>query len=222
MHDEHDATTAMDAPTDDFYASSAHSERRKQIVAAAIEAFRRNAFHEVDASVVAEIAGLPVGVVTSQFPVWNGLVLTAAERWTGQRTAPLLPLVESHGTVAFLRRIVKSNAEDPALMRLLSALVNVAATPGHPMGQVLQDDWKAFYRLVADGLRRDVDLGREPDTMDPSRGAEQLVAIYEGLQLQSMVRPRMDVLDSYDRAVTRLRDGWGRPYTPPTWDLDVA
>jgi hypothetical protein len=28
-----------------------------------------------------------------------------------------------------------------------------------------------------------------------------------------------DVLESYDRAVTRLRDGWSRTYSPPTWDI---
>jgi len=214
---DHDS---QNAPADDFYAEPAHLELRRTIVAAAVETFRRRAFHETTLEAVAETAQLPLDAVTAQFPVWNGLVLAAVDRWTAERTSPLLPVMSSHGTVLFLRRIVQSNIEDPSLMRLLSALVNVAATPGHPLSELLQRDWSRFHRMVADGLRRDVELGREPSTMAPARGAEQLLALYEGLQLQSMVRPRMDLLDAYDRAVTRLRDGWGRPYQAPTWDLD--
>jgi AcrR family transcriptional regulator len=210
----------QNASPDDFYAESAHVELRRSVVAAAIETFRHRAFHETTLEAVAETAGLPLEAVTAHFPDWNGLLLAAVDRWTAERTSPLLPVMASHGTVLFLRRIVQSNIEDPSLMRLLSSLVNVAATPGHPLSELLQGDWSRFHRMVAEGLRRDVELGREPATMAPARGAEQLLALYEGLQLQSMVRPRMDLLDAYDRAVTRLRDGWGRPYAAPTWDLD--
>jgi hypothetical protein len=38
--------------------------------------------------------------------------------------------------------------------------------------------------------------------------------------MQSMVRPRMDLLASYDRAVTRLRAGWSQSYAEQVWDLD--
>lgn len=41
------------------------------------------------------------------------------------------------------------------------------------------------------------------------------------LHLQSMVWPGMNLLDSFDRAVTRMRDGWARTYTPPVWDLEL-
>lgn len=55
--------------------------------------------------------------------------------------------------------------------------------------------------------------------MEPARGAEQLIALYEGLQMQSMVRPGMDLLEAYDPAITRLRAGWSQAYVAPVWDL---
>jgi hypothetical protein len=76
-----------------------------------------------------------------------------------------------------------------------------------------------FHAHVQRTLAHDIEVGREPTTMNPASGAEQLIAMYEGLQLQSMLRPNMNVLESYDRAVTRLRDGWSRTYSPPTWDI---
>jgi hypothetical protein len=38
--------------------------------------------------------------------------------------------------------------------------------------------------------------------------------------MQSMVRPEMDLLASYDRGVTRLRVGWSQDYVEQIWDLD--
>ncbi|NRD27430.1 TetR family transcriptional regulator [Frigoribacterium sp. VKM Ac-2836] len=227
IHETHpessDAPTATTTtPATPFGAPSAAVERRIAIVEAAMRVFSEHAFHEASFELVARAVDLPVKTVRDEFTHWNGLVLATVDLWVGRRTRPLLPLVETHGTIALLRAIVVANAAEPALMRLLSATVNVAATPGHPLAPLLHDQWQQFYRLIHTSLVRDVDLGREPETMQPARGAEQLIALYEGLQLQSMVRRDMDVLDSFDRAITRLRAGWGSVYVPPAWDLELV
>lgn len=191
---------------------------RVAIVDGAIAAFRQHAFHQVTSEHVAAAAGATTEVVLAQFPSWDGMVMAVVDRWNAQRMRPLLPLID-HGAVLFLRGIVKANVDDPALMRFLTATVNIAATPGHPMASHLHHEWHRFHSLVKTTLEADIDKGREPKTMEPGRGAEQLIALYEGLQLQSMVRPGMNLLDAYDRAVTRLRDGWSHTYTPPVWDL---
>ncbi|GAA4681042.1 TetR/AcrR family transcriptional regulator [Frondihabitans cladoniiphilus] len=195
-------------------------EVRIAVVEAAIRVFRRHALHEASPQLVAVEAGLPLAEVTGQFPSWNGLILAAIDRWNVKRMQPIMPLAAKYGTVVFLRGIVQANVDDPDLMRLLTAVINIAATPGHPMSAPLQSDWRDFHQLVQRNLARDIELGREPATMEPARGAEQLIALYEGLQLQALVRRDMDLLDSYDRAVTRLRHGWTRSYKAPTWTLD--
>lgn len=195
------------------------TETRVRIVEAVITAFRTRAFHETTFAVVAEIAALPLETVQGFFPRWDGLVMAAVDRWNAERMQPVLPLLRTHGTVGFLRGIVEQNVQDASLMRLLTSLLNVAATPGHPMAPTLQHEWHKFHALVLRGLVADVEIGREPNTMQPERGAEQLIAMYEGLQMQSMVRPRMDVLASYDRAVARLRAGWSHAYGDQVWDL---
>lgn len=192
---------------------------RVAIVDGAITAFRQHAFHQVTPDHVASEVGVNAAVLLTQFPSWDGLVMAVVDRWNAQRMRPLLPLLE-RGAVLFLRSIVQANVDDPALMRFLAATVNIAATPGHPMATHLHHEWHRFHTLVRDTLIEDIREGREPNTMEPSRGAEQLIALYEGLQLQSMVRPGMHLLDAYDRAVTRLRDGWTHAYTAPVWDIE--
>ena len=150
------------------------------------------------------------------------LYLDAIDRWNEDRTVPLMPLAEQHGTIRFLRAIVTANVADPSLMRFLTATLNIAASPEHPLAPMLHIRWRRFHGFVQQSLMQDIAAGREPHTMEPSRGAEQLLATYEGLQLQSMVRPEMDLLESFDRAVTRLREGWSREYVPPVWDLGRA
>lgn len=189
------------------------------IVQSAITMFREYAFHDVSVERVASAAGLGLDVVTEQFPTLDDLVVAVVQVWNEQRMEPILPVAQQHGAVALLRSIVIANVADPALMRLLTATVNIAATPRHPMAPVLQRQWIRFHALVQRTLDQDIAEGREPATMEPGRGAEQLIAVYEGLQLQSMLRPHMDVLEAYDRAVTRLRAGWTSAYTPPVWDL---
>lgn len=194
---------------------------RVEIVDAMIRVLRANALHEVSYEHVATEASQPLDVVTEVFPTWDGLLLATIDQWNDQRTTALLPIAERSGTIVFLRAIVRANVADPSLMRFLTSTLNIAATPHHPLAPMLHLRWRRFHGFVLAALQRDVELGREPRTMEPARGAEQLLATYEGLQLQSMVRPEMDLLESFDRAVTRLREGWSREYVPPVWDLEV-
>lgn len=196
------------------------AQLRATVVAGMIEALRTRPLHEVSRQVVADAAHVDVTTVEQTFPSWDGLLLATVDRWNEQRTAPLMGIAERHGTVRFLRAIVTANITDPSLMRFLTASLNIAASPEHPLAPMLHLRWRKFHAFVQQALERDVLLGREPRTMEPARGSEQLLATYEGLQLQSMVRPEMDLLESFDRAVTRLREGWTRAYVPPVWDLD--
>jgi len=193
---------------------------RSVVIRGVVTALRTRPLHEVTRDVVAETSGVSVASITHAFPSWDGLLLATIDRWNEDRTGPLMPIAEQQGTVRFLRAIVTANIADPSLMRFLTATLNIAASPEHPLAPMLHSRWRRFHAFVQHALERDVLLGREPHTMEPARGSEQLLATYEGLQLQSMVRPEMDLLESFDRAVTRLREGWSRTYIAPVWDLD--
>jgi AcrR family transcriptional regulator len=195
---------------------------RTKIVDAMIRVLHELPLHEVTPARVAAQADMSVETMTASFPSWDGLLLASIDRWNDQRTTPLMPIATELGTIRFLRAIVMKNIEDPSLMRFLTATLNIAAAPNHPLAPMLHARWRRFQTFVQQSLVQDIAVGREPRTMEPARGAEQLLATYEGLQLQSMVRPEMDLLESFDRAVTRLREGWSREYVPPVWDLTRA
>jgi AcrR family transcriptional regulator len=172
----------------------------------------------VDLDVVADEAGLTLATVEERFPTRDDLVVATVQVWNADRMAIVVPLAERHGAVTFLRVLVQSNVEDPSLNRLLTAVVNIAATPDHPMAFALQRQWIQFHALVERALTRDAGLGRESATLDPHRAAEQLIAMYEGLQLQAMMRPGMDLLDAFDHGVAQLRIAWANPATH-VWEI---
>ena len=190
-----------------------------EIVQAAVGCFRARAFHEVTLEVVAAETSLDIDTVRERFPSLDDLVVATVQVWNAQRMAVFVPLAELHGAVAFLRALVQQNIDDPSLSRLLTAVVNMAATPHHPMAHALQRQWIQFHELVERALTRDVALGRESGALDPARGAEQLVAMYEGLQLQSMMRPGMHLLDAWDHAVVALRVGWTPAVHSTVWQV---
>jgi hypothetical protein len=81
----------------------------------------------------------------------------------------------------------------------------------------------AFREAIHEGLVADVREGREPSTMDPVRGAKQLLALYDGLRLQALLTAETDVVTEFDRAATRMRRGWSEQYEQPHyWDIPVA
>ena len=195
------------------------ADLRQRVVEAAIGVFRQQALTDVTMADVAAAAGLEPDVVAAEFGGMHPLVIEVIRAWNRDRMAPVQAVAERWGAVAFLRAIVAANLADPALMRLLTAMVNIAGTPNHPIAPLLQQQWVQFHAHVQRALARDIEVGREPATMEPASGTEQLIAVSEGLQLQSLLRPNMDLMASFDRAVTRLRDGWSRAYTLPTWEI---
>ncbi len=192
---------------------------RQALIRAAVDEYRVQAFHLVTLQSVADRAGLPVEQAMLHFPAVEDLVQVVVSTWYAARMAAIMPIAEQAGAVRFLRAVVVANIADPALMRLLSALVNICATEDHPMAPRLQQQWMRFHALVQRTLAEDVAVGREPATMDPACGAEQLIALYEGLQVQALVRPAMNLLGAYDRGVARLRAGWAQPFAAPVWEI---
>jgi AcrR family transcriptional regulator len=193
-------------------AAAATLHLRIMIVGATVDLLRETAFHDARPEHVAARLGLTLDELQQHFPSWDGLVLAAVDRWNGGRMDSVTREIGDGTTVDLLRAIVASNDQDPALMRLLVALMSVAGNPDHPMSTYLRSRYQLFYGQIKRGLEHDVAVGRAPHTMDPRRGAEQLIALYEGLQLQALLRPDVDLVPAFDRAVARLERGWMERY----------
>ena len=199
--------------------AASEDEVRSAAIEAAIALYRERALTEVALEQAAAAAGLDLADVQERFATLDDLLLAVIGVWHGRRDADLVEVPIELGAVAFLRAVVVANVAEPALMRLMMGAASVSATPGHPIGVVMRQQWVQFHGTVQRALAHDIAIGREPATVEPPHGAEQLIAVYEGLQVQALMRPNMDLLEAYDRAVARLREGWAHASAPLVWEL---
>ncbi len=184
------------------------AELRSRVVDGAITAFRSGDFHTIGYPEVARAAELDDADVRRAYPLWDLLVVAVMDRWNNGSRRALRPVAERDGVVAYLRARLQAGREEPSLVRLRIALLSAASTPGHPAEGWFRAQYASSFDDVTLGLARDVVAGREPRGTTARHAAEQLVALFEGLQLQAVLRDDTEVLDAFDRAVARLRVGW--------------
>lgn len=190
----------------------------ERIVRGAIRAYRLHPFDQVDATVVAEVAGVTCDTVARLFPTWDALLLVTYDRWTqlrGTRRA-----VAPSCTIDHVRMTLAEDAADPGLVRVLAGVLNIVAAESG-FAEVFRKRFEDYVGQLETGLQHDFDAGIEESAVPAHQAATQLLAVYEGLQIQLLVRPHIDVLVEFDRATRTLRQGW-RQRELPEWDLDTA
>ncbi|PZF56257.1 hypothetical protein DEJ23_10310 [Curtobacterium sp. MCSS17_008] len=184
------------------------AELRARIVSGAATAFGEGDFHTVGPDEVAVHAGVTVDDVRRSFPSWELLVVAVVDRWTKTGRDALRGVAEQEGAVAYLRARLDRGQQHPAIVRLRVALLSAVSSPGHAASGWFRQQYTMLFEDVTLALVRDVVAGREPRGTSPRHAAEQLVALFEGLQLQAMLRDDADLLEGWDRAVARMRAGW--------------
>ncbi|QKS15440.1 BLUF domain-containing protein [Curtobacterium sp. Csp2] len=196
---------------------------RTRAINGAILALHDGGVTRFSLEVAAAHAGMTATEVRAAFPTERALLAATVERWTLAISTPLTPLMAEKGTVAYLHALLAAQAEEPGLVELLAASLVSAADPTVDGADYYRSIYRRFRESVRNGLAEDVRAGREPETMDPVRGAEQLLALYDGLRLQALLTSDTDLVDAFDRAATRMRRGWSEQYEQPTyWDIPVA
>ena len=196
---------------------------RTRAVNGAITALHDGGVTRFDLEVAAAAAGMRPEEVRRFFPTDRALLAATVERWTLAISSPLQPLIAEKGTVAYLHALMAAHAEEPALMELLAYSLAAAGDPTSDGADYYRSAYRRFREAIHHGLIADVREGREPSTMDPERGAKQLLALYDGLRLQALLTTDTDVVTEFDRAATRMRRGWSEQYEQPRyWDIPVA
>lgn len=190
---------------------------RTRVVNGAITVLRRDGLAAFSADAVAEQCAMSAEEVQAVFPSRHALLAATIERWTRAVAAPLAPMAAERGVVAYLHALIAAHVEEPALMRLLASSLGAATDPELDGVDYYRSAYRQFRQTIQTGLEADVREGREPATMDPERGAQQLLALYDGLRMQSLLVPEMDATEAFDRAAARMRGGWSEQYEAPSW-----
>ncbi|MFZ7088952.1 TetR/AcrR family transcriptional regulator [Curtobacterium sp. RRHDQ10] len=157
---------------------------------------------------VAELAGVDVPVVEDQFPSRDSMTATVVDRWGGALTDPLLPIATEQGTVAYLQALVATFAREPQLMQLIAGVLGAATDPHSPGAAYYREIYHRFATTIRESLVRDFASGREVSAVSAEHAARQLLALYDGFRLQSLLVPNVPIEVAFDQGVAALRRGW--------------
>jgi AcrR family transcriptional regulator len=176
------------------------ADRREEILEAAVQVFGRQGFRRGSLRDVASAVGLSQQGVLHHFPTKEQLLMATLERYRELRQA----VQHDNGLVAAMRVHLEQDVGSPDRLRFFITLAAEATDPEHPAHGYFRDRYRRAFEWARDGLRLDIQDGRTPPTVDAEDAAVRLIALSDGLQLQYLYRPEMDLLGAYDRNTADL------------------
>jgi AcrR family transcriptional regulator len=161
--------------------------RRREIVDAAMRLFAARGYRATSMREVAAASGIGLSTLTHHFPDKEALLIEALRRRDEMGTS-LLP----EGADRFAEYIVSQariNDDLRGLIEVYTVLSAEATTVDHPGRDYFIERFAGLERDYAEHLGELAAAGRLREGVDPRIAATSLVALWDGLQLQWLLRP---------------------------------
>lgn len=108
----------------------------------------------------------------------------------------------SRGSDPFGRRLVARNAERGGSVRLFTTLSAEATDPDHPAHVHFVERYARIRKEITDRFTVMSAAGDIPADIDPAMASRLMVAVMDGLQIQWLLDPSMDMNEAYTDFVT--------------------
>jgi AcrR family transcriptional regulator len=183
------------------------AERREQILAVAADAFAIAGFRGTSLAEVAAKVGVSEPGLLHHFNSKETLILAVLQ----QRDVDDQQAVEAQfqnvepTTKDWLMAVCRRNETQPDLVRLFTVTVAESLDPAHPAHQFFFERNQRVRNRIAQLIRSDQEKGGLPAYLDAAATAVELVALMNGLQLQWLRDPTVDMCGLYERALLRFQ-----------------
>jgi len=182
-------------------------ERREAILRAANELFAAQGFHGTSLASIATKVGLSEPGLLHHFPSKEHLLLEVLRYREDQGLEHVAhALEEHHGYADALLELCAANAQTPGLVRLFTVLAAEGVDDDHPAHELFRERYRDLRRLVASRFATEQREGRIAADLDPDSVAPQVLALFDGLQLQWLLDPdEVDMVGLLRDYLERLR-----------------
>lgn len=181
------------------------SQRRTNIAAATLELVNERGDGQVSVAEIAERTGLSEATVTYHFPTRDHLLVAALAEADEVNRRMFEGLGMEEMDVADVVAILAgTTAGHPHRMSLYTSQAANSIDPEHPAHAWFKNHLEGTRAYFAWVIRRDQSIGRAHEDVDPSRFARQMVALWDGLQMQKFVDPTLDLPGQVTEAYQRL------------------
>jgi AcrR family transcriptional regulator len=182
-------------------------EARQRIIDAAWEAFGASGYRGTTIAHIAERAGLTDAGVLHHFASKEELLLTVLQRRDEEGQQRVADAAAARGSFAgALLELCKQNATAPGMIQLFTVMAAESIDAGHPGHELFIARYRRLRSRCADELRAAQGRGEIDPALDPERVAPEILAVFDGLQLQWLLEPdEVDMVECMRDFLARLR-----------------
>jgi AcrR family transcriptional regulator len=174
--------------------------RRTEIVDAAVRVFAHRGYHGGSMREISRELGMSLTAVTHHFAGKGDLLQAVLERTDAEGVA----FDASHGVVAWALGAAEHNLARAELLRVLAIVSAEASAPDHPAHAWFVARYAGLRAIAAGLIAEDQQAGRIAVDRDPDALADALIALWDGLQLQWLIDPGLDMVGRFRVALDAL------------------
>jgi len=171
--------------------------RREQILERASELFAANGFGATSFREIAAACGLTPAGLSHHFADKTAVLMALVQVREEQQKAFLL--LDDLNWADWARAVERQNRENRALTQLFAILSAEAIEPNHPAHEYFVLRYRGLRERFAHFLC--THRGGIHVTEDDRVDAQVLIALWDGLQLQAMLDPEVDIEIAFGRAI---------------------
>jgi len=182
-------------------------ERRDAILAAANDVFAAQGFHGASLATIATRVGLSEPGLLHHFPSKEHLfleLLTLRHDHDSERVARAL--ADHEGFLDALLGLCRENQGTAGLVRLFTILVGESVDADHPAHDWMVERYRGLRERFVARIEAEQRAGRVASGVDARTLGPQLIAMFDGLQLQWLLEPdAVDLSAVFADFLDRLR-----------------
>jgi AcrR family transcriptional regulator len=184
-------------------------ERSKEtILEAALPLFARQGYRGASLASIASAAGLTQPGLLHHFPSKEELLLGLLD-WRDRDDGKRLSGLRDGDGLAYLERLedlVAHNMTAPELVALFTTLVGEGTSPEHPAHAYFVERYRRIRARAIRSLREGQLAGEVRNDADLEVIVPLLFAVMDGLQIQWLLDPEIDMVASFDVFAKLVRD----------------
>ena len=190
--------------------------RRGQLIAVAIDVFAEHGYAGGSIRTIAEQAGVSHATLIQHFSNKEGLLTAVLEEWDRRTVAKRLANVSGLDYFRRLPEVMVAHQDNRGLLELFTTIAAEASSPAHPAHAFIAQRYMTNLATLAGHLKQAVDTG---DVMPLSAAQIQIevrmmTAMLDGIGLQWLLDPSIDVEASVSTYVDRAIAAWRKPSRP--------
>lgn len=181
--------------SNDAHSNAAGRARREQILERASVLFAANGFGATSMREIAAACGLTPAGLSHHFADKETLLLALVQR----REQEQVVAFEGAHWSDWARSVERQNRENRAMTQLFAILSAEAIEPGHPAHEYFVERYRRLRGRFAEFLC--AQRGGTEITAADRTSAQVLIALWDGLQLQAMLDPDVDMEAAFEQAI---------------------